>query len=163
MSQSYYETAQICLNGHVTTSGIETSPESAAPYCPQCGSKTITQCQHCQARIRGYYMVPGVIAVFEYHKPSFCHNCGNPFPWTEQALEAAKELALEEHTLNPEERQQLADSLNDLVRDTPRTQLAATRFKRLIGKATSATASALRDIMVDIASETAKKAIFPAP
>jgi len=50
--------------------------------------------------------------------------------------------------------------LDDLIVETPRTQLAAVRFKNLAAKAGRETAGALRSIIVDIASEAAKKAIF---
>lgn len=67
---------------------------------------------------------------------------------------------MEADRLSKEERQELAGSLEDLVRDVPRTQVAAARFKRLATKAGAQTAGALRDILVDIASETATKAIW---
>jgi hypothetical protein len=75
-------------------------------------------------------------------------------------LEAGRQLALEAEDLDDDERRQLADSLDDLVRDTPSTPGAAGRFKRLAAKAGKGTANALRDVMVDITSEAAKKVIW---
>jgi hypothetical protein len=96
-----------------------------------------------------------------YEPPAFCGECGKPFPWTERRLEAARELALEADHLSDEERKQLAESLPDLARDTPRTQVAATRFRRLAAKAGAETANALRAVLIDVMSEAAKKAIWP--
>ena len=94
-----------------------------------------------------------------YVPPAFSPDCGKPFPWTERRLEAARELAHEAEHLSGEEKQQLADSLDDLTRDTPRTQVAASRFKRLAAKAGVETGNALRAVLVDVMSEAAKKAL----
>jgi hypothetical protein len=48
-----------------------------------------------------------------------------------------------------------------MVRDTPRTAVAAQRFKRLVGKMTPATASAFKAILVNVVSEGAKQMIWP--
>jgi hypothetical protein len=161
MSDSYYDVAQVCRNGHTITSMYASSPDLAKKYCPQCGEETITECPSCNQQIQGYYHVPGFFGVGEKYKPpAFCHNCGQPYPWTKGRLEAAKELAQEAENLDEQEREQLARSLDDIIRDTPRTQVAANRFKRLMAKAGRGTAQAMREIVVDIATEAAKKAIF---
>lgn len=92
--------------------------------------------------------------------PAFCHNCGKPFPWTEGKLKAAQEYTDEIEGLSDSEKQMLKSSLNDLVSETPRTELAATRFKRLVGKAGRTAADGLRSILIDVASEAARKAIW---
>ena len=98
---------------------------------------------------------------WEFPAPSFCHGCGTAYPWTQARLMAARELAFELVALEPDEREALAKSLDDLVRDTPRTALAATRFKRLAAKAGSTAASGFKDILVSVVTETAKKIIWP--
>jgi hypothetical protein len=95
-----------------------------------------------------------------YKPPAFCGDCSKSFPWTQRRLDAARDLALEAEHLSKEEQRQLADAMPDLVRDVPRTQVAAARFKRLAAKAGAGTASALRAVLVDVASEAAKKAIW---
>ena len=57
--------------------------------------------------------------------------------------------------LTPEE------SLDDLVRDTPGTTVAATRFKRIATKAGGGAASAFKEILFSVVSETAKKILWP--
>ncbi len=93
-------------------------------------------------------------------KPAFCSYCGKPFPWTQRSLEAGRELAREMEGLSNEERTALAGSLDDLLKDTPQTQVAAVRFKKLLAKAGKGAAGALRNIMVDVMSEAAKKTIL---
>ena len=75
--------------------------------------------------------------------------------------EAAKDLAMELDRLSEEERTLLTESLDDIIRDTPRTPLAATRFKKHVGKAGAEVGSLFRELLVDICSETAKKIIWP--
>lgn len=81
MNDSYYDTAQICLNGHVVNTMATSSPQSNQKHCAECGAQTITGCPACTAAIRGHYHMPGVIGFLDYQKPAYCHNCGNAFPW----------------------------------------------------------------------------------
>ena len=153
-----YDTAQICLNGHSINSSYFDYPEHNEEFCSSCGQPTITACKKCTAPIRGYlrgsYPSPYIV-------PSFCYKCGAPFPWTESRLSVAVEMAKELDGLNDEERNQLAASFDDLVREGPKTSLAATRFKKLIGKAGGVAGETFKKILVDIASETAKKMLWP--
>lgn len=162
MADSYYDTAQICLNGHVINSMSVSSPKRNQQYCDECGAKTISTCPECNTSIRGYYHVPGVIGFFDYKKPAFCFNCGNPFPWTSSRIEAALELADELENISEEDRQRLKDSFPDLVRDTPKTSVAETRFKKIMRMAGADAYNAMKSIMIDIVSETVRKSIFSA-
>ena len=90
-SESRYMSAEVCLNGHPTTSGIEYSRELTAKFCDTCGAETIRTCPSCNATIRGDYFVPGVLSITQYTPPNHCFNCGTPFPWKTAKLQAAKE------------------------------------------------------------------------
>ncbi len=160
MRDNYYDTAQICLNGHVINSFALSSPESNQKHCAECGVPTITACVDCKSLIRGYYHVAGVFAADHYHKPSYCYDCGKPYPWTKASLDAAQELTDELEQLNAEERQQLKDSLPDLLKDTPRTAVAELRFKKLMKKAGAEAFNAMRSILIDIVSEAVRKSVF---
>jgi hypothetical protein len=153
-----YDVAQICLNGHVVTAMAGHVPERMRNFCEDCGAATITECPSCDQSIPGFYLNSAIIGS-HYEPPAFCGDCGKPFPWTERRLEAGRELAFEAEHLSGEERQQLADSLNDLTRDTPKTQVAAGRFRRLAAKAGVETGNALRTVLVDVMSDAAKKAL----
>ncbi|WP_240378236.1 DUF2321 domain-containing protein [Bacillus piscicola] len=161
MSESWYDTAQICLNGHEINTGVTESPERNQRFCDKCGEKTITKCPSCNFNIRGNYNVPGVAMLgFTYSPPKHCYNCGDSYPWTKRALEAANELAEEIDQLSPEEQQNLKKSFNDLVNEGPKTEVATTRFKKLMNKAGPETGNAFRNIFVDLVSETVKKSIW---
>jgi hypothetical protein len=51
-------TAEVCANGHVTTSAVERHPARSAKFCPQCGAETLRACPKCEAAIRGQEAVP---------------------------------------------------------------------------------------------------------
>jgi len=76
-------------------------------------------------------------------------------------MQGARDLSDELENLTPEEREQLKGSLDDIIRDSPQATVAATRFKRLAAKAGRTAADGLKEIMIDLVSETAKKIIWP--
>jgi hypothetical protein len=115
------------------------------PFCPKCGAPTITDCEHCQNQIKSG------------RRPAYCVKCGKPFPWTESTIATAKELTDELEKLNAEEKTALKATFSDLTVDTPRTELAAHRFKNLLSKIAPSAGEALKNIIVTIATEAAKK------
>ncbi len=159
-----YDVAEVCTNGHVTNTAAKARPQHSQKHCQKCGAATITRCPKCNGDIRGEYRgtVPGLMVDDDsFPTPLFCVHCGEPLPWTKGKLDAARELAMEQDGLTLEEQEQLAKSLDDLVRDTPRTAVAATRFKRLLGKAGAGAAGGFKDILVSVVVEAAKKIIWP--
>ncbi len=58
---AHYRTAMVCENRHIVTDDIEGSPGKKAPFCTECGAKTLTTSPNCGERIRGYYKVPHVM------------------------------------------------------------------------------------------------------
>jgi hypothetical protein len=156
---AWYDTAQVCRNGHVITDEAASSPVERRAFCGRCGAGTVMSCEDCDAPIRGYYHAYMATAFPMTEPPAFCESCGSPYPWTSKGLEAARELAQELEGLDDVERIGLRDSLGDLVADTPRTELAALRVKKLLAKAGKGGADALRSILVSIATEAAKKSI----
>jgi hypothetical protein len=101
-----------------------------------------------------------VFSFQEYTPPLFCHNCGTPFPWTQRKIDAAVELTEVTTNLSGDEVKQFRSDLEELTKNTPKMQVSAYRFKETMKKVGSATASGVRDIVVDVLSETAKKVIW---
>ena len=81
--QPWYDTLQACVNGHIITEMAESHPEARKNRCPECGAATISTCQHCGKKINGYKHIPGV-AHMGGDFPAFCHECGNPYPWSKK-------------------------------------------------------------------------------
>jgi hypothetical protein len=98
-----------------------------------------------------------------YAPPAYCHNCGSPFPWLERKLLAAQNLAATLEDLSAEDRETLDRTLPDLVKDTPATQVAAVRFKRIMTKIGKGGVGMFRELLVDVLSEAAKKVLWPLP
>lgn len=149
-----YYTALVCPNGHVTTSMLELSPEKDQAYCSECGQETIRACPSCAAPIHGS---PGGTVVWGYDPPKYCHACGTPYPWTAAALAAGSELAQILEGLSPGDRQSLVASFDDLTRDTPRTAVAVLRTKTLLSRLTREGATALRQILVAVATDEVRR------
>jgi hypothetical protein len=116
-------------------------------FCTQCGAPAIRGCPQCQAPIE--FDLPGF-------KPAYCGGCGNPYPWTESALMAAKEYA-DELDLDPEDKAKLKATFDELTVDTPRTELAVHRFKNFVRKIGPTAGDVLTKIIVNVATEAAKK------
>lgn len=150
--------AYICLNGHVSSSYKEKANET---YCKHCGEAIINTCPHCNSPIRGDEIPDGIVFVSHYDPPAYCYNCGKAFPWTERKLEALQELVEFDENMQQEQKEYIINNSSSLVVDTPKSKVVATKFKSFLSKASSATASVVRDIIVDVASEAVKKTIYP--
>lgn len=155
-----YYTMLVCENGHVITDKYESSPRKDA-YCDQCGAPTMTACPNCKEHIRGEIINSGIVYLGKRHAPKYCPACGKPYPWTQGAIDALKELACMDDGLTEEDAETLADSAPAIITETPKTKVAAIKFKKILAKAGKETASAARDLFVDIAAETAKRTIWP--
>ena len=158
---SQYDTAQICLNGHVVNAYTRLDSGSNQDHCGECGEPTVTACATCKTAIRGPLM-PSVdfFDATPYPVPGYCHKCGTPFPWTQRRLDAAHALADEFDALTPEEREQLTGTLPSLFVDTPRTVAAEFTFKRLMRKVGMEGSDAMRRILIDVVSEAVRKSLF---
>lgn len=69
------------------------------------------------------------------------------------------ELVDESAELSAEEKVLFSQSIDDIIRDSPNSTLAATRFKRLMAKMSKHTVEGVRSILIDIITEGAKKAL----
>jgi hypothetical protein len=159
VSDGHYDTAQICPNGHVITARADSRMKCRQEFCDKCGEATLMNCPNCKADIRGYYHVLGVSGGGGYRAPAFCHNCGSPFPWTERKKQAAIDLFNEESE-DEQDRKAFQESIEQITKDTPQAQVASKRLSRLLTKVGKGTASAIRDILVDVASKAVKKILL---
>lgn len=156
-----YDIAQICVNGHIINAMASRYPSHSQRHCSKCGADAIAQCPACKHSIRGDYYVEGFFGASRYKVPSFCHECGAAYPWTKASLASARELADEIDDLKPAEKEQLKQSIDELVKDTPRTSLAATRFKKLAAKGGKIAVDGFKEILIGVISESAKKMLWP--
>jgi hypothetical protein len=157
MAGAHHDVAQICLNGHVTNSLSKSYPAYNKAFCSKCGAKVVDNCASCGRAIRGAVRSDRIVG--GYTCPSYCQDCGKPFPWTEGALAAAKEYA-DELDLNADDKETLKSSIDELTSDTARTPLAASRFRKFMAKVTPEAGKALLQIVVSVATEEAKKKLI---
>jgi len=135
-------------------------------FCSECGESVINKCEVCKQSIKGrpryVSQIDPPFAYFSgpYFKPSFCINCGNTYPWTSSKKEAAFELIQFSEALNPTEKEDLKNSINDLVTNSPKINVAIVKFKTYTAKAGTEIAKGLRDILIDIVGEAVKKSIW---
>jgi hypothetical protein len=158
-----YDVAQVCHNGHLANSRSKKVPTRNSAFCPQCGAATTQACLSCHAEIRGAYL-PESYAVSRAPKctvPPYCHQCGQPYPWTEAALAALGELLTEVQGMSPADREAAIALVPDLQSETPRSALAVVRWNGILGKATGAIKSGIGKLVADVAAEAVKKLLFP--
>lgn len=145
---------RICLNGHQIT---DRAPwyEIRKEFCEKCGAQVIDSCPNCYSKIVGYLRVEGVFDLSTVPVPKYCKECGNPYPWTKTALDALDEI-VELSELSEKDKKALKASSSDLISNTPKSQVAALKWK-MFGKSLLNTA---HDILVDVASESIVKLIY---
>ncbi|OFO55635.1 DUF2321 domain-containing protein [Nosocomiicoccus sp. HMSC059G07] len=153
----YYKYATICLNGHVASS----INAGYRKFCKDCGEKTISVCEHCNKDIQGDYYVPGVVSIgFEYKTPSFCHECGNPYPWTERVLENALEILSLDESLSEDHKNIIQSTFPDLLIDTPDTPVAVAKYKKYMPKAAEYVQLGVKSILINLVSDTVRQSIW---
>jgi hypothetical protein len=150
---------QVCPNGHASTGAADRYTELCETFCSRCGEATITQCPSCDAPIRGTYFLAGYLSTGDYSAPAHCHNCGAAFPWTERRIAGAVELLEVDGSLSPAEITQFKTDLVVMTKDTPQTQVASLRFKKVMLKVGKSVADSVREIIVSVLSEVAKNQI----
>lgn len=127
----HYDVQQVCENGHQINQCHRSEPQHSQNYCDKCGAKTITKCLQCNSEIRGYYSVPGVIGGGGADVPSHCHNCGKPYPWTQNKIVTAIQIFAEFGNLDEEEKKTIEQDINNIAKDIPQSELSAMRIKRI--------------------------------
>lgn len=156
----HYDTAQICKNGHITTGYYDEYPEWRKAFCDHCGAATVTTCDGCGKKIRGDYVSDMRLPGPEYFAPSYCPHCGKPYPWTVAKIQAAKELFEELEGIDANERLILGQSLDNLLTDTPKTEIAGLRFKMIMRKVGKESYDAVKTVLLDLVSEGVKRKLF---
>jgi len=149
---NYY--AKICLNGHVL---VERHPLTTKEYCEKCGAIMLSVCPNCNSKIREWNFNNVVMtSTPKFTKPMYCKTCGMPYPWTKAALEATTLMIQEDAELSELERKNLADSLPDIIAETPKTKVATIRIKKALLTAGEFTSEAIRQFIIDFGCELAK-------
>ncbi|HSY34440.1 MAG TPA: DUF2321 domain-containing protein [Acidobacteriaceae bacterium] len=154
-----HSTQRACLNGHIISNRANDG-QPQQMWCSKCGQATIDRCPACEGELQG---APHYSSIVPKKPADYCIHCGKALPWTERHLEALREVASLMDELDESDRQSLDDLLPDLVSKdgTPRTEVGIVKMKKLLKKGGSVFAESARKLLVDVISETARKALFP--
>ena len=107
--------------------------------------------------IRGHYYSPGSLSGSVTPVRAYCHECGSPYPWTKDQLDAAHELIADLEELSEEEREELKSTIDELSKEGPKTEMAARRWKKLLPKVAETGGKALERIATKLISEGVKQ------
>ncbi len=149
---------QVCRNGHEVTASLRAHPEYGQKFCAECGAPTIEACPGCSKAIRGFNWAGS--SLYAPLVPSYCEQCGAPFPWTASRFQAIAELISDLDKLSPDEQAALKGAVGDIATDSPRTDLGLHRFRKLASKSGQAVGGVLYKMAIDIATEAAKKGLL---
>jgi hypothetical protein len=148
----YYE-AQICIRGHVQS--YAGTPYTPGDHCSKCGSACIDECSTCQEPIRGLAVNTKWTG---FDPPSYCHGCGQAYPWMQERLQTARELLYHDDKLTLDEREKLWGLLQ-YVMSNPESDLVPAKKKLFqigLAKALPATRDLLLDFMAKLGAEMLK-------
>jgi len=152
-----YDVQQVCENGHKITGCYSIRPEDRQDFCKHCGAKTIVACPNCGNKIQGDQLGEGWDGTPEPVKwvfvPSYCPNCGEPYPWTQKKITAAIQNLVEFGDLNEEEKKTIEQDVENIAKDVPEAELSARRIKRIWERGKSVG----YEVIMEFASRTATK------
>lgn len=155
-ASAHYETACVCLNGHVVNSQGLGLPSQNKRHCPECGRSTIQACDGCGAPIQGQSIYEPVRPI---QAPRYCTSCGKPYPWTAARIEAAKALA-EELGLSETEEIDLKAAIDQVANDSPQTTVGALRIRKLTAKMHEPMKALFMDALAKVVVEVAARYVF---
>ncbi len=154
-TNSHYDIAQICMNGHVINSASQKYPERNSQFCPMCGEKTIFLCSNCQSKIHGSYTSSSGWTCSITKPSAYCHSCGKPYPWTENKIMTAVQIFAEFGNLDDNEKETLEQDLNNIAKDVPQAELSAMRIKKIWNKC----GNIAYGVIMEFASKTAAECL----
>lgn len=154
-----YNGATICLNGHV----LDKYKANTQNHCTICGKETYSFCEQCNSPIRGLVKIEGAVVLGNrsYTKPFYCHDCGAPYPWTQKILDSATELVSLDDDLDKTSKELIKNAIPELLIDAPTTPVAAAKYQKGMSKAGQIVSDSMRQLLIDVVSEAAKKFLFP--
>ena len=154
-----YDVQQVCENGHQITGCYSIKEEERQDFCQKCGVRTIIACPDCKKEIQGDRIektwADGWDTMESADVPSFCSNCGEPYPWTKTKIATAIDILMEFGNLDAKEKDTIEQDISNVAKDTPQAELSAMRIKRIWDKCSKAG----YEIIMEFASRTAAKVL----
>ena len=129
-------------------------PQDQQRFCRKCGANTIIACPNCDEKIQGdrFERRGSRLELVESPDvPSYCPNCGQPFPWTKKKIQTAIQIFSEFGDLNAEEKKTIEQDVENIAKDVPEAELSARRIKRIWERGKSVG----YEVIMEFASRTA--------
>jgi hypothetical protein len=150
---------QVCENGHQITGCYNIENKERQDFCSKCGAATIIACPNCKKEIQGDPIGEGITGerypLESADVPLYCHNCGEPYPWTESKIVTAIQIFAEFGDLSKEEKGTIEQDINNIAKDIPQAKLSAMRLKRICEKC----GKVAYDVIMELASKTAAEVL----
>lgn len=139
-----------CESGHYLGDVDARQAANAPPGCGECGVAALAACPACGEHFASKLGEGGVydLSGRDTLPDNYCIHCREPFPWTVAALEALEELAGELENLKPGQADLLVRSLPDLLAQTPRTEVAVVRLKKILATAAGDARAAIVSLLL---------------
>jgi hypothetical protein len=96
-----------------------------------------------------------MVSVVPADVPSYCSNCGKPYPWTENKIMTAIQIFAEFGNLEEQEKKDIEKDINNIAKDIPQAELSAMKIKRLWGKY----GKIAYNVIMEFASKTAAEVL----
>ena len=116
-------------------------------------------CPECHTPIQGHYRSPGVLSIRETPVPNNCQGCGTAFPWRQDAIASAIEILQMQLEEEEQDATEVAELVPVIAIETPKTQLAALKLKRLMSKLAKPAYDVSIKVVSDLVSETTKETL----
>jgi hypothetical protein len=145
---------QVCENGHKITGQYSITSQDQQKFCRKCGANTIIACPNCDEKIQGdrFERRRSRLELVESPDvPSYCPNCGKPFPWTQKRIQTAIQIFAEFGDLEEEEKKTIEQDVENIAKDVPEAELSAMRIKRIWEKY----GPICRELILELTSRTA--------
>lgn len=145
---------QVCENGHTITGQYSITSQDQQKFCRKCGANTIIACPNCDEKIQGdrFERRRSRLELVESPDvPSYCPNCGKPFPWTQKRIQTAIQIFAEFGDLEEEEKKTIEQDVENIAKDVPEAELSARRIKRILKRC----GNAGYEVIMEFASRTA--------
>lgn len=129
-----YRPALICKMGHVVDDRARPEKMNGQQHCPWCGLPVIHECPRCHTLIRGYApRIHGEGYIMRV-PPQLCHNCGEFYPWLQEALVCIDQLTAAFPGLSATDRQELKKNLQNVLVSASCSQTTLHHIKALAAK-----------------------------
>ena len=94
---------------------------------------------------------------YPHNNTKYCHECGRPYPWTEEKIKVLEETIDLMDKLTDLEKEEFKKDVLDISNDSPRTSLAALKIKKMRTKIGKEIWVVAKEILFQIGTETALK------